>query len=142
MVFEIQDSIWTVIIILGILAIIVFAGVITAFIKGKLSSTGIAVGLLVAMVMSCGALFLVAKDRSDQDASFSRQLMDEYNATSSSPFSAIEKDLSRHDEARTVFTKDGKDTQIFVKLVGRDDNKTTMEFIVIDDTALYQKSNK
>lgn len=142
MVFQNQDSVWTVIIILGVAAVIVFAGVITALVKGKLSSTGIVVGLLASMLMSCGALFLAAKDRSDQDASFSQQLMSEYNVTSNRPFSAIQRDLSRHHESRTVFTKDGRDTQIFVKLVSRDDNKTTMEFVVIDDTALYPKSSK
>lgn len=142
MVFQNQDSVWTVIIILGILAVVVAAVALTGLVKGTLSHTVVAVGLFVSLLMSCGGLFLVAKDRSDTDASFSKQLMEEYHATSSRPLSAIHADISRYHEANAVFTQDGTDTPVTIKMADGNDNKVTMVFTVMNDKSLYPKPSK
>lgn len=142
MVFQNQDSVWTVIIILGVLAVVVAAVALTGLVKGTLSHTVVAVGLFVSLLMSCGGLFLVAKDRSDQDASFSKQLMDEYHATSSRPLSAIQRDFSRYHEANAVFTQDGKDTPVSVQLIEGNDKKVAIVFTVMNDKSFYPKPSK
>lgn len=142
MVFQNQDSVWTVIILLGIMAVVVAAVALIGLAKGTLSHTVVAVGLFVSLLMSCGGLFLAAKDRSDQDASFSKQLMDEYRATSSRPLSAIQRDVYRHHEATAVFTQDGRDTPVAIKVAEGSDNKVTMVFTVMNDKSLYPKPSK
>jgi hypothetical protein len=142
MLFQIDNSAWTVIYILGILAVVIAAVVLTALVKGTLSHTIVAVGLLVSLLMSCGGIFLAVQNRVENDARFSQQLMDEYHVTSNRSLSAMQFDFNRYRGSDVVFTQDGRDTPVFVKLVSRDDNQVTMVFNVIDGSSVFPKPNK
>jgi hypothetical protein len=74
------------------------------------------------------------------NVSFSEQLMNEYHATSSRSFSAIEVDFNRPNGVTAVFTRDGRDTPVIIKLVSRDGKKMTMELTLLDGKSLYPKS--
>jgi Na+/H+-dicarboxylate symporter len=76
------------------------------------------------------------------NANFSKQLMDEYHATSSRPYSDIDYDSKPSNVATTVLTRDGKDTPVVVQIVKRDGKEITMAFHVLDDNSLYPKTNK
>ncbi|MNR63290.1 hypothetical protein D3C85_1855460 [compost metagenome] len=54
----------------------------------------------------------------------------------------MRKDFTEYNEAATVFTRDGKDTTVFVKKIGTDDKKITMVFTVVDEKSLYPKTEK
>lgn len=96
--------------------------------------------LLVACVV--GAFVVDGQHTSENNARFSQQLMDEYHVTSTRDLSSIREDFYRFDEARTVFTQDGKETPVFIKLIHKDDEKIDMAFTVIDDKDLFPKPSK
>jgi hypothetical protein len=99
--------------------------------------------LFVVGVIGIGCLiWLTSHIRVKADTSFSNQLMDEYHAKSSRSFSAIEEDLYRSYGTSTVFTRDGKDTSVFIRRINQDGKKTTMTFTVIDDNSFYPKPSK
>jgi hypothetical protein len=100
------------------------------------------IGLVVIATCCVVALVLVAQNRDENDARFSRQLMAEYHATSSNYFSGMDADFHRFNGSTTVLTKDGKDTPVFVKLVSRDGNKVTMSFSAVGGNSLYPKSSE
>jgi hypothetical protein len=101
-------------------------------------------GLGIALAFACivGAFVVDHQRDAQNDANFNKQLMDEYGVTSSRNLYAIHLDFSRFDEARTVFTKDGKETPVYIKLVHSDDNHYEMAFTVIDQASLFPKLNK
>jgi hypothetical protein len=82
------------------------------------------------------------QNREKNDVGFSKQLMDVYGATSNRPFSEIKDDLSRHNETNAVFTQDGKETAVSIKLVTRDDKKIMLGFTVDDNKPFYPKPSK
>jgi hypothetical protein len=142
MVFQIQDSIWTVIYALAVVIIILVVVMLTALVKGAVPGPGIFLILAGIMISCVVALVLVVQNRTENDDNFSRQLMDEYHVTSNRSLSAMKADFTRHHGSNVIFTRDGKDTQVFVKQVASDDKKITMAFTVIDDKALYPKPSK
>lgn len=101
-------------------------------------------GSMISVVIICiVGLIMGVQQRVDQNnANFSKQLMSEYGATSSRSFYEIDSDLLRSNEANTVFTKDGNDTSVFIKLVHSDGNQDTMVFNVIDEKSLFPKLTK
>lgn len=76
------------------------------------------------------------------NVSFSTQLMDEYHAESSRPFSAIHESLHHSNGTTTVLTRDGKDTEVLVKALYGNAQRIAMEFIVLDNKELYPKPSK
>lgn len=98
----------------------------------------IGVAIAVTCVMGCfggGVL-----NTQQNNASFSQQLMDEYHATSNRPLDKIKAELDSSGGSNAVFTKDGKATPVFIKLVNHDDKDyMTMQFLVLDDRSLYPK---
>lgn len=99
--------------------------------------------LFVVAIGFLGAFVMDDEHRIAQnDSGFSKQLMDEYHVTSSRSIAEIRYDFRRFDEARTVFTKDGKETPIFIQQIHSDDRQVEMAFTVIDDKALYPKANQ
>lgn len=142
MVFEIQDSVWTVIYALAVVIIILVVVMVTALVKGTVPGMGIFL-MLVGIIISCVvALFLAVQNRVENDDAFSRQLMDEYHVTSNRSLSAMKGDFARYHGSNVVFTQDGKDTQVFVKQVASDDKKITMVFNVVDGSSVFPKLAK
>lgn len=145
MVFQvIQNSPWHYILAFGamLLTLVLMVLTISSKVSAKLKPWIVGAGIAV-VIMCIVALVVGGQQRVDRnDANFSKQLMDEYGVTSSRSFYEIDLDFTRFDEARTVFTKDGKDTPIFIKLVNSDGKQETMAFTVIDDKALYPKPSK
>jgi hypothetical protein len=138
----IQDSPWRVILMSVGLVLIVVAIVTAALNTDKPGR--LKVSILVAMIVigfGClGGEFMVSKQHDAQnDVSFSKQLMDEYHVTSSRTFYDIKSDLLQSKDASTIFTQDGKDTPVFVKLVSRDGQQYKMAFTVLDEKSLYAK---
>jgi hypothetical protein len=74
--------------------------------------------------------------------SFSKQLMDEYHATSSRSFSTIDHDSKPSNRTTTVLTRDGKDTPVSIQIVKRDEKEIMMAFHVLDDNSPYPTSGK
>lgn len=144
MVYQIiQDSVWHSIFVAGgivlMLAVLVFAAVSK---KTRTSIWILACGFALVIVSGVGA-FMVDNQRGVRnDASFSKQLMDEYGVTSSRSLYEIQLDFYRFDEARTVFTKDGKDIPVYIKLVHSDNKQAEMAFTVIDEKSLFPKLTK
>lgn len=105
-----------------------------------------AIVFLAGAISGFGSLF--ASDSindahtAQQEASFSQQLEEEYDATSSRSLEDMRKDFYKYNEAATVLTRDGEATTVFVKKIGDDDKKLTMVFTVLDETALYPKATK
>jgi hypothetical protein len=129
------DSVWTPILWVATFLIIIggcFFGDTTFFL------VGILVGALCGTV---GSIF-VYKTASLNNAIFSKQLMDEYGVTSSRSFYDIESDLLQSKDASTIFTQDGEDTPVFVKLVNRDGRRYKMAFTVLDANSLYPKPSE
>lgn len=142
MVFQIQDSIWTVIYALAVVIIVLVVVMVTALVKGAVPGLGIFL-MLVGIIISCVvALVLAVQNRTENDDNFSRQLMDEYHVTSNRSLSAMKTDFARYHGSNVVFTQDGKDTQVFVKQVASDGKEITMVFNVIDGNSLYPKPSK
>lgn len=144
MQFQVQHSSeW-----IGLAVILVgcaIAGVIlyTDKFKNGDTSTRRLIAILFILVLSGGSgLWLVNQDSAQNNASFSKQLMDEYHATSSRSFSSIDYDLRRSSGPTAVFNRDGKDTLVFIRLVTRDGDKSTITFTTIDGNSLYPKSSK
>jgi hypothetical protein len=100
--------------------------------------TGLALGYGSALANSS----IYGENTAQQEASFSQQLEEEYNAKSSRSLADMRKDFTAYNEAATVFTRDGKDTTVFVKKIGNDDKKITMVFTVVDEKSLYPKTEK
>lgn len=100
--------------------------------------TGLALGYGSALANSS----IYGENTAKQEASFSQQLEEEYNAKSSRSLADMRKDFTAYNEAATVFTRDGKDTTVFVKKIGNDDKKITMVFTVVDEKSLYPKAEK
>lgn len=105
-----------------------------------------AVICVVGLVLGYGSGLVnssIFRDRTaQQEAKFSQQLEEEYNATSSRSLADMRRDFEEYNEAATVFTRDGKDTTVFVKKIGNDDKKITMVFTVVDEKSLYPKTEK
>lgn len=145
MVYQIiQESPWY--LIFGTSGILLIPAMVLFLIFSKLGPK-LTVGIFVAgcaLVIACMiGVFVGGQQRVDQnDTNFSKQLMDEYGVTSSRSMYEINLDFSRFDEARTVFTKDGKEIPVYIKLVHKDDNQVTMDFTVIDEKSLFPKLNK
>jgi lipopolysaccharide export LptBFGC system permease protein LptF len=146
MVYQmIQDSPWH--IVLGAVGIVlIIAAIVIALLNrdgpGRFEKIALVSMLVIAFMCAIGAAVVSHQRNVQNDASFSKQLMDEYGVTSSRSFYEIQLDVSRFNEANTVFTKDGKDTPIFVKLVNSDGKHGTLVFTVIDKNSLYPKANK
>jgi hypothetical protein len=145
MVFQIvQESPWHNIFGWGGLFLIAMIMIVAIFGKWPLKITVWIMSSLFALaVASLVGMFVVDGQRdAENNASFSQQLMDEYHVTSSRDLSGIRRDFYRFDEARTVFTQDGKETPVFIKLLRKNDKMIIMDFTVIDDKALYPKPSK
>jgi hypothetical protein len=142
MVFQIlQDSPWhDIFAISGIFAIVLMVTLSIAckrFSRLQLCILGVMFAVSIASIIG---LAVGSHQRDAQnDANFSKQLMDEYGVTSSRSLYEIKLDFTRFDEARTIFTKDGKDTPVYIKLVHSDDKQYEMAFTVIDEKSLYPK---
>lgn len=137
MVFQIvHDSAWAY--VLAVVVLLGIATLITAVVKGKLTDGFLMVGLLALSLCSVGALTLFYQNTVQNNASFSQQLMDEYKTTSQRPFTAVQADLYRDQVATDVFTRDGKETRVFIKQVSREDNKLVLDFIRVDGALPYQ----
>lgn len=136
----IQGSVWT--IVLMVAAWIATYVLVMALIRNSIGVPALAILLSVVILGTVGSTMLSYQNRDRNDASFSKQLMDEYHATSNRPLSAIREDLTRRDETNAVFTQDGKDTPVVIKSVNREDKRITMVFTALDDKSLYPKPNK
>lgn len=98
------------------------------------------VGMCVAVVSFMGCIGIDILNTNHNNANFSNQLMDEYHATSNRPISAIKAEVDASGGSNAVFTKDGKETPVFVSLGNRDDkDHMEMKFLVLDDKSLYPK---
>jgi uncharacterized protein YxeA len=128
--------------ILGAVVILLIAGLIMAAVKGKMTDAILMVGLLALIICSAGSLMFFYQNNVQNNASFSKQLMDEYHATTKRPFTAIQADLFRDHVANDVFTQNGKDTLVAITLVNRDGNKETLEFTALDGSSSYPKPEK
>jgi hypothetical protein len=128
------DSAWTIILWVATFLIIIGG----CFFGDTIFLVSIGVGILCG----AGGCLLVYKTAALNNAHFSKQLMDEYHVTSSRSFYDIESDLFQSKEANTIFTQDGKDTPVFVKLISRDGKQYGMAFTVLDEKSLYPKSTK
>ena len=142
MVFQIvQDSVWHYIFGVGsfllIPAIVAFMIFSKLEVRLTLGLVGLGSALVVASVV--GAVVVDHQRGVQNDASFSKQLMDEYGVTSSRSFYEIQLNFYRFDEARTVFTKDGKDIPVYIKLVHSDNKQAEMVFTVVDEKSLFPK---
>jgi hypothetical protein len=136
----VQGSVWT--IVLMVAAWIATYVLVMALIRKSVGVAELVILLSVIILGTVGSTMLSVQNRDKNDASFSKQLMDEYGATSSRPLSDIKEDLTRHDQTDAVFTQDGKDTPVSIKLVNRDDKKITMGFTVGDNKPFYPKPVK
>lgn len=140
MVFHVvQDSLWA--FVLGAVVFILIAVLITLAVKNKMTDKILMGGLMALVIFSGSSLICFYQTNVQNNASFSKQLMDEYKSTSRRPFTAIQADLYRDQEAKDVFTRNGKETPVSIRLVSRDDNKMTMEFTVVGSSP-YPKSDK
>lgn len=145
MQFQVQHSSgW-----IGLAAILVGCAIAIAifFSTDKIENAGVVrrrlIICLFVLFLSAGSGFwLVKQDYVQIDASFSKQLMDEYHATSSRSFPSINYDLGPSSGATAVFTRDGKDTPVFIRLINRDGEKITMTFTKLDDQSLYPAASK
>lgn len=145
MVFQIvQDSPWRNVFVFGCvfvsLALMLFAYFGKTSPKATIAIFAAGFSLFVAGLV--GILVGDELSRGQSDASFSKQLMDEYHATSSRSFQEISLEFASGDEANTVFTEDGKETRVFVKFIKREGHTMTMAFTVLEDKALYPKAKK
>lgn len=129
------DSAWTYL-LGGAAFVIIIAGF---FMRGAGLSL---VGIGVALVFAAGAMVLAHRTASLNNASFSRQLMDEYCVTSSRSLYQIEASFSDPYEANTVFTRDGVETSVLVKRLNTDRQKMYLSFNVLGDDSLYPKPSK
>ena len=133
---SIQTSPWVVILLAAALGFIIWALVLPV-------RSGKVWGVVLALFMACGCLFgamtITIQQKNQTNEAFSKQLMNEYHASSSESFSTIHGELSEYNEASIVMTRDGKDTPVFVKRVNHDDTKYTMVFTVLDEKSLYPK---
>lgn len=134
---------------IGLAAILVGCAIAIAifFSTNKMENVGVIrrrlIICLFVLFLSTGSGFWFVKQDFDQiNTSFSKQLMDEYRASSSRSFSSINYDLNPSSGATAVFTRDGKETPVFIRLVERDGEKVTMTFTALDDQSLYPKPSK
>lgn len=129
---------------IGIFLSMVGMGVtfIATTLAGKDCTLGVASFAIAGVLFGLGGAQFYKRTTAVNDAVFSERLMDEYHATSSRSFSSIAEDLYQFNDASTIFSADGKDTQVFVKLVNRGKNPITMVFTVIDAKSLYPKPSK
>lgn len=98
------------------------------------------IGVAVAMTCFMGCILVGQLNMNQNNASFGQQLMDEYHATSNRPLSKIKSELDASGGSNAIFTKDGKETPVFVSLVNRDDKEhMDLKFLVLDDKSLYPK---
>lgn len=145
MVYQIiQDSVWHYIFGVGgfvlMLALALF--LIWSRLSTRVTVWVFCTGFALIIAGAVGA-FVVDHERGVQnDANFSKQLMDEYGVTSSQSLRAIQMDFNRFDEARTVFIKDGKEIPVYIKLVHSDEQQIEMAFTVIDEKSLFPKLTK
>lgn len=132
--------------IIGFGSVALTATIVGLIIFGRLSARTILklIGVGLVLFIACLVGMIVGSHQRDaqNDASFSKQLMDEYGVTSSRNLYAIQLDFARFDEARTVFTKDGKETPVYIKLVDKDEKHYEMAFTVLDDKLLFPKVDK
>lgn len=135
----IQGSVWA--IVLMVAAWIATYVLVMAVIRNSVGVAEVVILLSVVILGTVGSTMLSFQNREKNDASFSKQLMDEYGATSNRPLSAIREDLTRKDETNAVFTQEGKDSAVSIKLANRDDNKLMMAFTV-DNKPFYPKPVK
>lgn len=145
MVYQIiQDSAWHYILGAGGLLLIPAIAAFMIFSKLEVRATLGLAGLGSALVVASVVGVVIVDHQRDvqNDASFSKQLMDEYGVTSSRPLYALRLDFARFDEARTVFTKDGKDIPVYIKLVHSDNKQAEMAFTVVDEKSLFPKLTK
>jgi hypothetical protein len=143
MVFqEIQSSPWVTsfVVFMGVVFIALFIVASSAYLTENDSKTLTYLRLLMPcslIVFLCAFSFSVGQQFDQNEASFSKQLMDEYHATSNRSFHYISSNLDRSNESIAVFTVNGKDTSVLIKLVSRDGNKYTMSFNKLDEQAPY-----
>lgn len=145
MVYQIiQDSPWHYILGIGglILIPLLFVFLFWSNLKPKVTISIFCAGFAVVVAGVVGVIVVDHQRDVQNDAGFSKQLMDEYGVTSSRPLYALRLDFARFDEARTVFTKDGKDIPVYIKLVHSDDKQAEMAFTVIDEKSLFPKLTK
>ena len=122
-----------------VIMLLSFVGVIVTSVMTRDSQWAILAAGIVGVAGAIGFGMIGKRTTIQNNASFSARLMDEYQATSNRPFSAIWEDLYRYNEASVVFTAEGKDTQIFVKPTNCSKNHITMVFTVLDVSSLYPK---
>jgi hypothetical protein len=141
MEFEIiQGSVWTIALMVAVW--VATYVLVLGLIRNSLSVASLVILLSVIILGTVGSAMLSFQNREKNDASFSKQLMDVYGAKSNRPFSDIKDDLTRHDETNAVFTQEGKETTVSIKLVNRDDKKIMLGFTVDDNKPFYPKPVK
>ena len=145
MVFQFdQDFFWRDLFGFGGVALVVVLGLIFIFVKmpDKLMITTVITALVVVIGAIAGVLGQDFARQAQHDANFSKQLMDEYHASSNRSLAEIQSDFARYNESNVIFTKDGKDTAVSIKRTDIDREQVTMVFTVIDEKTLYPKSIK
>lgn len=134
--------IWTVAVLLGVVSTALYLISWSLLVKGiKMDPVpGSIICSVLAILCVMSLTPLEKRTAATNEENFRRQLKDEYNATSSRSFAAIRGDLHQYSESSTVFTQDGVDTQVFVKVLNADRDRITMAFTVVNNEALYPKS--
>jgi hypothetical protein len=122
------------------------AGVLAVAIRGKEGKTtdrivyGGGTAVIVMLLLSAfGGIMLGARAITQNHATFSQQLMDEYHVKSNRDPGDTIGELERSGMSSAVFTRDGKDTPVLIRRIDMDSTKMTMEFIVLDNKSLYPK---
>lgn len=145
MVFQFaQGSPWN--LFFAAFALLAFLGALSSLLFARRSPKWAACAALSLLTLACasalGAFVIGNQQVAEDNARFSQQLMDEYHVTSSRDLSSIRNSFYHFDEARTVFTQDGKETPVFIKLIHKDDEKIDMAFTVIDEKDLFPKPSQ
>ena len=146
---EVQDSPWLIIFLAFGGVAILAAAFILFFVKNEVDDRKRSVfrrlfAILIVCGLGCwiGMAAALHQQRDHNEANLSKQLMDEYHVTSSRFLYNIVYGSKPSSGAEVVFTRDGKDTPVFVQIVKRDGNDVTLAFHVLDDNSLYPKPNK
>ena len=93
----------------------------------------------IFLLSSIGSCVLCYQGAEQNNANFSKQLMDEYHASSSKSFGRIQSDFADYNESSVVFTRDGQNTIVIIKRIDGNAQKVTMAFTVVDEKSLYPK---
>lgn len=147
---EAQDSPWLNIFLISGGVAVLAAVFILFFVKNEVDDHKRSVfrrlfATLIVCGLACwvGMALALHQQRAQNEADLSRQLLAEYDvtsATSSGSFYNVVSGSKPSGGANVVFTRDGKDTPVFVQVVKRDGNDVMLAFHVLGDDSLYPQT--